>query len=470
MPVYGLSSQTAKSINGSSPYLSFDNGKSASSTIMPLLSITLPNKVVISALQDNSSATNPIVIDKAPSTFSDIVTNMPFANYPSTTLANVVVTNNYWRDPDGDKLFTITGNMQIKWENAAGEDITNYVKSNPNSELDACKSPYKLTLSADDGALVTSYGIPDIGQFTGGSHSYYFYPSPPKVCYVQPNVAMDSSSYPYPGVNLSDLDGPDWVGGKGFVPKNPASSSSNFPSTGANNMEFYLILGGITPETVLSINGSTVTYDGSSTSMNAYARLSVQDTPGWGNSAKQKAIKVVLKSPGTNGAVLKDGVRPPSFPIFKIYSDTAKKNILYSFYLRRWYVPLTPRTYSSAYSTCKSLAGPYRLARMEDYTNANNVDINWNGGIPGRSVNIYRRQLSYKVNGKWIGGIFNEWGRTDNAPENYPNSAWLPTYYWAASDDGVTTSPYDVWSGAGNVHYWDQTINSRRAACVLDFY
>ena len=142
---------------------------------------------------------------------------------------------------------------------------------------------------------------------------------------------------------------------------------------------------------------------------------------------------------------------------------------MYSFYFRRLYVPLTPRTYSSAYSTCKSLAGPYRLARMEDYTNANNVDINWNGGIPGRSVNIYRRQLSYKVNGKWIGGIFNEWGRTDNAPENYPNSAWLFTYYWAASDDGITSSPYDVWSGVGNVYYLDSNINTRRAACVLDF-
>ncbi|MCX8641502.1 MULTISPECIES: hypothetical protein [unclassified Gilliamella] len=465
MPVYGLSSQTAKSINGSSPYLSFDNGKSASSTILPLLSITLPKNKVISALEDSSSATDPIMIDKVSSTFSDIVTNMPFANYPSTTLANVVVTNNYWHDPDGDKLFTITGNMQIKWENAAGEDVTNYVKSNPNSELDACKSPYKLTLSADAGSLATNYGIPSIGSFTGGSHSYYLYPSTPKVCYVQPNLYQGKgiqAGDEYEGGNYA---GPvtQWDPDRGFKPQDLKNPLSNFPTTGTNNYFFKMTIAGLTAGQFISINGAQIMpSSGSGVNLSITAE---------NNNINGNVVRVTLKGPTLTSA-------NNNFisSIFKFYGDSAKSKIIYQFNLSRWFI-VKPgikgvdyiNNYSDAVQFCRNLGSNYRMPSLQDYTNANTSQYHFNLGVPGQG-NVYQRSISYRngSTGKWVGGFFNEWGAiaagTWMGDSYYSDSGWAIGNYWVSDVNTINGVKYNynIFSEFGDI----DPFGNGRVACV----
>ncbi|OCL19596.1 hypothetical protein [Gilliamella sp. wkB171] len=435
MPVYGLSSQTAKSINGSSPYLSFDNGKSASSTILPLLSITLPKNKVISALEDNSSATDPIMIDKVSSTFSDIVTNMPFANYPSTTLANVVVTNNYWHDPDGDKLFTITGNMQIKWENAAGEDVTNYVKSNPNSELDTCKSPYKLTLSADAGSLATNYGIPSIGSFTGGSHSYYLYPSTPKVCYVKPSLAY-GRHFNDEGLG-GEIAGPPniWNPDHGFLVQSitPESYGINFPTTGADNLYFDLDISGTG-----ALNWPVVTHGGITATM-------IPNSSG-------TSVRVTLTGPVASEAqkqALTPGIIPkPNLPAtFELVGkdNQGKEVIKYGFVLKQWFVNRGQNkvNYDNAKTWCDSIG--YQLPTVKDLTNGYCPfpdDPTCQSAVPTSDFSPYQR---------YIGASFlAEWGKMGNYPNaDFNNSETC--LYWTR-DRGQSDSYYRVFFDDGVIY------------------
>ncbi|WLT05973.1 hypothetical protein [Gilliamella apis] len=186
--VFALTSHTVNVVHGSSPYISFDGGDTATDSVLPLISITLPENKVINSAEDRSTPSNPIFIDKVSPIFSDINTYLPHDKYPSVGLSNVIFTNNFWADNDGDELNIITGNLNVKWQNSLGEDITEFVKSNPNSDLDACKSPYKLTITVDDGILVTNYGIPNQGTFIGGSHSYYISTNSPKACYAKPSI------------------------------------------------------------------------------------------------------------------------------------------------------------------------------------------------------------------------------------------------------------------------------------------
>ncbi|MFQ0972144.1 hypothetical protein, partial [Gilliamella sp. BG1] len=154
---------------------------------------------------------------------------------------------------------------------------------------------------------------------------------------------------------------------------------------------------------------------------------------------------------------------------FKLYSDRAKSNVLYSFKIERWYIAQGVGINASASKTkdyCNQIG--YRMPSVADYTNANNDDI-WTGGIPGRNINGYRRQLSYRGgNGKWIGGLINEWGTLFNHPNHY-----------LGLDDWETKHPYDwYWTidtykgksirvdlGDGDLGY-ELTFNLYRAACV----
>ncbi|OCL19378.1 hypothetical protein A9G03_06560 [Gilliamella sp. wkB171] len=416
--VYGLNSQTAQVINGTGPYLTFDNGKTVSTTILPLLSLTLPDNKVISALEDKSSVVEPIVIEKVPTTFNDIKTHLPFNNYPSMPLANAIVANNYWRDPDGDKLFTITGSMRVKWETYDGEDVTDYVKSNPNSELDACKSPYKLTLSADDGALATRYGIPDIGQFTGASHSYYIL-SKREVCYLKPNATIvlpakqwltnnqkgdfnfDSDSDNW--WNIPDSTKPDPLNGGGYtsdyVPNlgfkaAPSVSSNKFPSTGFPGAQFQLILTGAQTD----YNYSVPNNPGGKVSIDKLGNVLLSDKP---------------SGPVTVRATLKNN------PLLKYDYTFDPRGI--------WVVP-----YEFAYNW-QNASNFCSLITRKELTNSprSAAPMNW----------IYQ----YSAYTRSIGeSILGEWGHLDK--NTYPKSHWLDQLFWTADYWGTL-------SGGNSAHF-----------------
>ena len=455
--MYGLTTQTAQVINGNSPYLTFDNGKHASSTILPLLSLTLPNNKVISAEEDKSSATKPIVIEKESATFSDIKTHLPYENYPSMPLENMIMTNNYWRDADGDKLLKVTGAMSVKWETHDGEDVTNYVKSNPNSELDSCKSPYKLTLSADNGSLVTDYGLPDIGEFSGASHSYYLYPVTPKVCYLQPNLLYGRGIAEGEYFGNSKYSGPleQWDPDKGFKPQNINEASANFPTTGSNNLFFIVRLSQITADTFIKVNGKSVA---SASGRGIGLSLS---------RAGNYAVRITLQGPTKDSSN-----RRFSASTFKLYSDRAKRNLIYQFKISRWYIPSPNETKDLFYarSFCKSLRENYRVPQAYDLTNANGKD-RLSGqelrlGLPGQA-NSYQRRLSYwsTSDARWIGGLFNEWGIVNT--QYYPNTDWVSADYLVNNTTSNKKSrAFNVRSDYGDIDAEFRESHSGRSVCV----
>ncbi|TSJ87953.1 hypothetical protein FPQ14_11455 [Gilliamella apicola] len=452
---YGLDATTANFIHGHQPVISFDNGKTSNDNVLPLLFLNLPDKQ-IEAVDDNSSSANPIILNKQWITFNDIKTSILYENYPSTTLLNIISKNKYWFDSDGDDLSIVTGYFKIKWQTSDGTDITNQVKNNPDDELDSCKAPYKLSLSADSGSLVTRYGVPDIGTFKGGSHIFYLQPKNPKVCYAQPNVANDSSN----NTTYPDLDGPNWAKGRGFIPQNVNYPGQNFPTVASNNLKFYLILKGTTPEEIIDINGRTITSADNSLIV---LRLAAEDTPGWGKSKKEKALKIQFNELTPN----------PKFTTpsrYYVYADKDKKKILYSFLLQRWFVAKgagIDDSYQDAINYCKGIG--YRVPSTSDYTNAN-TDF-WKGGIPNRNINGYRRQLSYRdSSGRWIGGLFNEWGTVFSSAEHYPGTKWEPKHpddwYWTTDFVKNDTEIIRIDSGDGDLGTSPINGDKNRTACV----
>ena len=109
-------------------------------------------------------------------------------------------------------------------------------------------------------------------------HSFPTRRSSDLVCYAQPSPLFDDGSQLYAG-NMDLLDGPGWDSStidwdyrgypsKGFKINGARNSGNydgkssvyknNFPSTGSNGLYFYLLLAGISPEAVITANGSNI--------------------------------------------------------------------------------------------------------------------------------------------------------------------------------------------------------------------
>ena len=104
-----LTSQTSNTINGSAPYLTFDNGRTRVTSLDDeLFKITLSNGSEITPATDSSS-TIPIELPNANETLSNIDTLIP-AGSDSIALSSLIgAPNSYWRDDDGDDDFEIIG-------------------------------------------------------------------------------------------------------------------------------------------------------------------------------------------------------------------------------------------------------------------------------------------------------------------------------------------------------------------------
>ncbi|MWN05467.1 hypothetical protein [Gilliamella sp. Pas-s95] len=487
-----LSVQSQQVIQGSAPYLSID-GVTKVASMEDLLGIRLPNISYIpqgansalypNATIDQSNVNTPIEMSNITDTFADIQTIVPLVNYPEIQLNDLVVSPyNYGHDDDGDDNINATGQLTIKWQDKNGTDITGEVKANPNKRFNLCDGPYKLTLTATAGTLSTQYGVPNSSTFTGNAHSYYISGNMnrPVACYAQPNLAYDDHAF---GTTIWDMDGPNWVLLKGFKITNNSNIAENFPTTGSDRLYFYLLLGGISPEQVIAANGTTVSaVSGSGVSLS----LSKENTQHWAIDLERicrtcirggnlypggdEALKIVLKGPSINSS---NKAFSPS--LFKLYSDVNHTKLLYSFKIERWYISQPGSTvrygYADAQNFCRSLGNGYRIPDINDYTNGNGAG--WTEGLSGRSINNCQRKVSYKdISGKWVGGLFNEWGFTANTMNNfYEGSDWNlsignnwanDTGYWANSYNG---SLYSVYSADGGI-VLQSSANSHFMACV----
>ena len=530
---YALTTKTTNIIQGSAPYLTLDDGVSKITSTEELLAIKLPNGTVITPQNDVSSITNPIELPDKNNTYASVQTIVPLPisgnnQFPVINMTDLLAAPyNYFADDDGDGFddsdlitATATGDIKIKWEarnpavadiNAKNAfiDITSKVKSHPDAIPDLCDGIHKITISASDSELTTPYGDPNTNHFQEGSHSYYLTPKlDPKVCYAQPNLYPDNASlagrdyeidgilwdaaqiesdhdygvyrgYPSKGIKVLRATNSGNYQGETSITKN------NFPTTGSHGLYFYLLFGGITPEAVLAANGSTIqSIEGGNVSLS----LSVSKTTEWEHGEHgpspyglaEPAIKVTLVGPRYNSA--DKSFRPMTF---RLYADSNKSTLIYEFKLMRWFIA-NPEIFfnkehgfpssdenkemlsyqSKARDYCKSLGSGYRLPDVNDFTNINGYGM------------YARRQLSYQENGKWIGGIANEWGcmpmsedDSDASCPSYRSTDWKAYDYWTNNVATNTARPKDegkpfLFDPDGVIEILQSILWPIRAACV----
>ncbi|MBI0102792.1 hypothetical protein H3T80_01295 [Gilliamella sp. W8145] len=539
-----LSVVTNSVIHGSAPYLSIDGGQTKVEGAEDLLSITLSDGTVIKPTQDTSSSTNPIILPNLDERYSNIKTHVPLPSqgnvyYPKIDFNDLARPPfNYFYDDDGDGFddsngditVTATGEISVVWavrnrtverENSFNSytNITEAVRSDPDSVINACHGPYRLTISVSDNELNTTYGEPKASFISSDSHTYYFQPSASaaSVCNVQPNLVPDALSASSAVFEFGDLwevvgplNGPRAARGYQVMKLNndgdyqgqDSMMRNNFPSTGSHGLYFYMVLSGITPEEALAVNGRTVSaVEGGNVSL----LLSAGTTEKWEHTFRgpastrpygvvEPALKVQLVGPRYNSA--DKSFRPVTF---RLYADRSKRNLLYEFKLMRWYIVQPGVTYGNerirdnsvilsyqeqAKNYCRSL-GNYHLPEVNELTTANDRAEGWTGGISDGGLESYyrsyKRQLSYQDGDRWMGGIFNEWGCLVNgsnvidsfigACHGYSESDWDSYWYLTANNMENRSSRYNgrplvTNSAYGRVFYYGHYSGDNRAVCV----
>ncbi|MFQ0994900.1 hypothetical protein ACGH6Q_07735 [Gilliamella sp. BG2] len=181
-----LTAHTSGVIQGSAPYLTFDEGRTKAITADELLAITLSDGSKITPRINSSSSTKPIELPIDGQSFADINMLVP-ASTNSVSINSLVTRYHYWGDDDGDGEGSggvkITGSITLRITDSDGQAV------NRNDVLDICKSPYKVELSSTDGNISTYYGIPNTSSFKGRKVAYYIKPkASPTVCFVRPNL------------------------------------------------------------------------------------------------------------------------------------------------------------------------------------------------------------------------------------------------------------------------------------------
>lgn len=461
--------QSVKPIEGSLPYLALDkNGVYKVTKSSDFLNIKLPDgKIyvpeegsILNTIVDNSTSTKPIELPKD-IIFSQIDTLVPFGNYPSVPLNTVFdAPNNFWKDDDDDKNFSATGNLTVKWVDSYGEDVTSKVKNAPWEKLDPCASPYKLTLSISDFKLMTQYGVPKESSMVAKSHDYYLRPAveKPYACYARPSLNYDSTTNP----SLLDVDGPDWVPGKGFIIGDIDGFTTTFPKTGAHNLYFDLILAGVTAQQVIDgYPGGVVTYhSGANVPRPASLKLSI---PPGQDPKTSNQLRVTLNGPH-------NGVTPDKNKMFLATAFEIKHmesgTKLYSFVITHWYLLLDEKfnTINELEKACHKFGNrkfAYTIVKADDLTNAN--AYTWkdgNGGIENRNINNYRRTFN---NNYYMGKLFAEWGFVSE--ENYPGIGWGgDTYLTKSTYDG--DKRYFVSARDGRILKQEEVSSNYNQVCV----
>ncbi|NUF48407.1 hypothetical protein [Gilliamella sp. ESL0250] len=260
--------------------------------------------------------------------------------------------------------------------------------------------------------------------------------------YVRPTLYMGNGRYAGP-VDI-------WNPSKGFLVQsiNPESYNLNFPTTGAHNLYFDLLITGDVEE----LTWEPVTHEGiTATVTNVVAR------EWWvpGEDEGQVVARVRLTGPEASNQwdnpnpsrIAKPWLLPQTFELVgrDIYGGEVVK---YGFVLRQWFVNRGGqlKTYSDQLAWCNSLG--YRMPRVRDLTNSNYNNL---GATPSSSGNHYKRHIG--------AGFFTEWG----GMSYYTDAGFVRNFYWTS--DATGSGQFDVLSGDG---YFTSLFasNSRYGLCT----
>ncbi|MCO6561374.1 MAG: hypothetical protein J6574_09840, partial [Gilliamella sp.] len=245
--------------------------------------------------------------------------------------------------------------------------------------------------------------------------------------YARPNLLFGKNGVDISGVNFA---GPAdiWNPNKGFLVQstNPESYNLNFPTTGAHNLYFDLLITGID---VRDLTWEPVTHEGiTATVTNAVvcdSWIPYEDCKEWVARVKLTGPVARYRWDNPKPSVVKPRL-PQTFELVgrDIYGGEVVK---YGFVLRQWFVSRgqTWSIYSDQLAWCNSLG--YRLAKVSDLTNAVRTDNPpISGAAPSSSGNYYQRNIG--------AGFFTEWGY-----RSY--SGFVGDVYWASDATGSYQFP-----------------------------
>lgn len=484
--VNALSAVTAREVIGSLPYITFDEGQTKITKLSSLLVMRNPdgrtfvpeNDVTIlfpNSIVDSSNPRNPIEVP-AGTRWQDIGTFVPLGSgngYNSVIDLNLVLgLYHRWQDPDGDGNFYATGNLALIWQDSSGADISNFVKTHQDWQLDPCNSPYRLTLNVTYSSISTQYGIPRNGGIDGSSHTYYIRPkiTTPYVCYARPpNISNDSTS----GSGLHDLDSSQWVAGQGFKPQDIYTPPKNFPTLAANNLFFDLVLAGVTAQQVIEgYSNGIVPVGGVNDGLIRDKGMACKVSPTCGDDKSIGDLYIKLSIAPNQDVNTGNRLRltfwgpdfnhiayPTTYVLPTFYIDyKASGTRLYSFSIYRWFI-LVPQGQNKTCTQFSKKGLNWAIPEISFFTNANGYT--WNNGISGRNINNYRRQIStyssywdkieIKVGNKKStitrarlasknGGLFSEWGNMFEGV--YPGTDWSNGDYLTSNTYGNNQNYY----------------------------
>ncbi|MWN05943.1 hypothetical protein [Gilliamella sp. Pas-s95] len=438
-----LTAYTSRYIEGSAPYLTFDNGRTRATSTDKLLSIRLQDGQVITPSSNTSSATNPISLPYVGSNLSHIDMIVP-SSTNSVSLSDLVTRYNYWRDDDGDEpaVNGVSGSISVSFTDNNGNTVSR------NDVLDKCKAPYRVTLSSTGGYLQTQYGVPNRTSFSGQRVTYYINPygvTGPVVCYfvshARPNLNYGTGNYAGPASI--------WNPNKGFLTQSNDSASygQNFPTTGSDGLYFDLLIDGADAG---QLTWSPVTRGGITATV-----TNVTPSDSWIPSVDRGKVvaRVKLSGPRASDTQISSSspsrLTPlPSLPqTFELVGRDSRGNeVRYGFVLKQWFVNRGNKTasQSSQISWCRGLG--YRAPQVKDLTNAVRTDSpSISGALPHSSVNRYMRHIG--------AGFFTEWGYMDG----YADAGFVDSYYWTSGASG--SYGFDIYSSNGSVYSSSASIS-----------
>ena len=419
-----LTATTRNVINGHAPYLTFDGGHTRATNTDELLGITLSDGTIITRATNNSSASNPIELPNAGETFADISMIMPTDINGGRVDFSTLISPpyNYAGDDDGDGDFSIGGGVFY---------FTIYDRNNNrvvarNEILNICDAPYRVELRASMGwggtSLITRNGVPNKTVYNNGTATYYIKPKGeegPRVCFARPDVTYSKDKYAGPSS--------EWDVYYGFIPQSTNSSSyhRNFPTTGANNLYFDLLIQNSGPLKW----GDPITQGG----------ITVTMTP----DVTGETVRVTLTGPVAEPEQLvvnpSKQVDKPTLPqTFELVGrdNSGQAVVKYGFELKQWFV--NRGSFSESRSDSKHLLWcnniGYRLSSIADLTNA--VYGDYIGATPSSPGNHYQRRIG--------AGLFTEWGYM----RSYAGANFQSAYYRAKGGTGIIR---DVNSVSGNL-------------------
>ncbi|OCG42013.1 hypothetical protein A9G25_04600 [Gilliamella sp. Bif1-4] len=247
-------------------------------------------------------------------------------------------------------------------------------------------------------------------------------PSSMFVNYVRPNLseAYDGDKYAGP----ADI----WNLKKGFLVQsiNPELYDLNFPTTGADNLYFDLLISGVD---INELKWEPVTHEGIT------ATVTNVDAHEWLIPYEDRGVVARVTLTGPEASNQRDNPHPnpiakPQLPqTFELVGrdiNTGDEVVKYGFVLKQWFVnrEMHAGFYSEQLAWCNSLG--YRLSRVRDLTNAvRKANPSISGAAPSSSGNFYMRHIG--------AGFFTEWGGM-----YYPGSGLVGHYYWASDATGST--------------------------------